>query len=205
MCFRIGASLGKQPNTNLLSAVACTMRPNITSVLLAAAMIMLPAPAHSVNPANTTAPSFAQVTALLGLLTEQLAHAVPVSSFAAVLNKAMDANVAPAEKVDAVLQLALDITNKVIDGPRDFMTQGLNRSFVLRLPAAIPTVSNVPSFNITDFPMLPWLNRTIIIRGFPKFEALNRSLKVAVPVIPILASKIILANNVSQANIQFKT
>lgn len=181
------------------------MRPNIISVMLAAAIILLPAPAHSLNPANTTAPPFAQVTALLGLLTEQLAHAVPASRFADVLNTAIDANVAPAEKVDAVLQLALDITSKVIEGPRDFMTQGVNRSFVLRLPAAIPTVSNIPSFNITDFPMLPWLNRTLIIRGFPKFEELNRSMKVAVPVIPILTSKIILANNISQANIQFKT
>lgn len=104
---------------------------------------------------------------------------------------------------DSLFALAIHVTSKLLEGPEDFILQGLG-TFVIKYPAHIPNLTGAfPAFNITDFPKMPWLNKSITIKGFPTFNILNYTMSLLTPQIPLLNSKIILSNNFTKATIQF--
>jgi hypothetical protein len=177
-------------------------------LLLAAAAAVAPA-RLIVDTAKLQTP-LVQLTALFTLPKEQLAMGVSDSDFLAVLAHAlacMDALVQDKiDKRDSLFALALNVTSKVLDGPKDFLLQGLGNSFVVKYPAAIPNLTLAfPAFNITDFPQMPWLNKSITIKGLPTFDVLNWSMSLLTPQIPILKAKIILSNDFTQATLQLNT
>lgn len=139
-------------------------------LLLAAAAMPPLASARLLVLSNTTLTHFAEITALFGLPKEQLSLGVSDKDFLAVLGKALEATdmlvqqQADKRDDDALYQLAMDIASKTLDGPRDFVLQGLGNTFVLKLPASFPTVT-YPMINITNFPTMPWLNKTVTIKG----------------------------------------
>jgi hypothetical protein len=179
-------------------------------VLLLLASAAAVAPARLIMDAAKLKSPLAQLTALFTLPKEQLAMGVPDSDFLAVLTHAlacMDALVQDKiDKRDTLFLLAVNVTSKVLDGPQDFLLQGLGNSFVVKYPAVIPNLTAAfPAFNITDFPTMPWLNQSITIKGLPTFDVLNWSMRLLTPQIPILNSKIILTNDFKQATLQLNT
>jgi hypothetical protein len=154
----------------------------------------------------------AQLAALrLSLPQEQLAMGVPDSEFLAVLAQALacldssqDAAVFDTH-LDSTFELAVSVASTVLEGPKDFFLQGLQQQPILiKYPAAIPnlTAAFPPPFNISGLQTLPWLNRTLTIKGFKTFDALNWTKSLVTPQIPLLNSKLILSNNFTQATLQ---
>lgn len=179
------------------------------TLLLLLAACARPTPARLiVNTTSASAP-FAEIAALFNLPQEQLSMGIPDSDFLAVLATALDAtDKMVQEKVDmrnSLFAFALNMTSKALEGPKDFVLQaaGLNNTWKLQLPAALPNLTSAfPNFNITNFPTMPWLNNSITIKGFPKYDFLNWTMSLLTPQIPILNSKLILSNNFTQATLQ---
>lgn len=183
------------------------MRGASALVLLILAAAAAVAPARLIVDTTKLQSPLAQLTALFTLPKEQLAMGVPDSDFLAVLAHALACMEAlvhdKIDKRDSLFALAVNVTSKALEGPKDFMLQGLGDSFVVKYPAAIPNLTAAfPAFNITDFPTMPWLNKSIIIKGLPTFDVLNWSMSLLTPQIPILNSKIILSNDFKQATLQ---
>lgn len=150
-----------------------------------------------------------QLQALLdNLPKEQLSLPVTRQDFFAVLNQAFDSTaMLVAQKTDtqeALCSLALNITSKVLmaSAPASALQDIKNSVFLLKMPAAIPSIPNITQK--VDFPIIPWLQQTITITGFPTFEWLNKSWTVNVPKIPVLNSSILLSNNITQAQLVVK-
>lgn len=180
-----------------------------TTLLLVLCAAAVGASARLIVNATSAAATLASIQTLMTLPKEQLLVGVADNDFLAVLAKALDVTQAMVQdKVDqqsSLFALAMDVAAKALDGPKDIVMQGvgLDNSYTLKYPAMIPNLTSAfpAPFNITDFPTMPWLNRSITIKGFPKYDILNWSMSLLTSQIPILNSKLILSNNFTQATL----
>lgn len=180
-------------------------------LLLTAAAAAVSSEARLIVDTTALPSAQAQLAALrLSLPQEQLSMGVPDSDFLAVIAQALACLDAQDTTVfnshmDSSFALAVSMASTVLEGPKDFVLQGLRQQpFLIKYPAAIPnlTAAFPPPFNITDLQTMPWLNRSITIKGFKTFDFLNWTKSLITPQIPLLNSKIILSNNFTQATLQ---
>lgn len=173
-------------------------------VLWAAACLPSQCSARLIINATTAASSLAGIQTLMTLPREQLLVGVADSDWLAVLDKALAVTQAQ-DTLDSLFSLAMQTAAEALDGPKDVILQGLglDNSFVLKYPAAIPNLTALfpAPFNVTGLPTLPWLNSSITLKGLPRYDFLNWSLSLLTPQIPILSSKLILSNKFTEASL----